>query len=509
MSTDQRRVCVSICERDVSALTTAISRAAEFGNLVEIRLDCFSDPDLPSAITQFRTNPSLPMILTLRPFEQGGLRQFDLDYRVRFWRDVGFKLPAAFFDVEIDLAERLLTTDAVVDWSRVICSFHDFNVSTGDLDGLYHRLARIPARVLKIAVAIDDAVDNVSIFRLLARAKSEGRELIAIAMGTAGIPARVLGPSRGSFLTYAALNRTRATAPGQLTASELRDQYRIDQINEATEVTGLIGRPVSHSLSPQIHNAAFTSYALDAVYIPFEVRDLPAFMRRMVHPQSREIDWKIRGLSVTSPHKSAVMDHLDRIDPAAKEIGAVNTIVIDDTGRNGHNTDAIGFIRPLKERFDELRGSRCAVIGAGGVASAAVYALLQEGAAVTIFVRNLERAKSLADKFGVPVLELKDASFSGFDVVVNATVLGTTGEFEQYTPARAQHLRGARLAYDLVYNPTETRFLREARNAGCQTLGGLTMFLAQAAEQFRLWTGREAPMEVMRAAAMKALTESE
>jgi shikimate dehydrogenase len=215
----------------------------------------------------------------------------------------------------------------------------------------------------------------------------------------------------------------------------------------------------------------------------------------------------MRGLSVTAPHKRAVIDHLDWIDPAAREIGAVNTVVIDKELIRGFNTDVTGFICPLKERLGDLRNVRCAVIGAGGVANAAIWALSQEGAAVTVFVRQLERAKTLTEKFAISVSDLQGSSFDGFDLVVNATVLGTAGEFEQQTPASAGHLRGARLVYDLVYNPIETRFLREARNAGCETLGGLPMLVAQAAEQFRLWTGREAPKEIMQSAAMEALAE--
>ena len=511
MSTDQRRICVSICERDVNALRPAIRSGAEIGDLVEVRLDCFSQRNFPSAIAELHTvlqHSSFSTIITLRPLEQGGLRAMDLDYRLQFWREHGFQIPSTYFDLEIDLAERFTQHhEADVDWSRVICSFHDFSGGIRDLNSLYERLARIPARVLKIAVTVDDAVENLQIFELLARAKSQGRELIAVGMGTAGIANRVLGPSRGSFLTYAGLNRSSPTAPGQLTASELRNHYRVDQINEATQVAGLIGFPVSHSLSPQIHNAAFKSESLNAVYIPFEVRELASFIRRMVHPRTREINWKMRGLSVTAPHKRAVIDHLDWIDPAAREIGAVNTVVIDKELLRGFNTDVTGFMCPLKERLGDLGNVRCAVIGAGGVANAAIWALLQESAAVTVFVRQLERAKTLTEKFAISVLDLQGASFDGFDLVVNATVLGTAGEFEQQTPASAEQLRGARLVYDLVYNPIETRFLREARSAGCETLGGLPMLVAQAAEQFRLWTGREAPREVMQSAAMEALAE--
>jgi shikimate dehydrogenase len=220
----------------------------------------------------------------------------------------------------------------------------------------------------------------------------------------------------------------------------------------------------------------------------------------MVHPKTRELDWKIRGLSVTAPHKSSVMEHLDWIDPAAKEIGAVNTIKIGENGLSGYNTDVIGFIGPLVERLGSLNGLRCAVIGAGGGASAAVWALGQTGARVTVFARAPERAFTLARKFGAESCDLEAVKFEGFDVVVNATPLGTAGQLQSETPADESQLRGARLAYDLVYNPVDTRFLQEAQQAGCERLGGMDMLLAQAGEQFRIWTGVEPPKGAMRAA---------
>lgn len=510
MSTEQRRICVSICEKDINALLTAL-RSAENGDFVEIRLDAFGEKDLPAVIDTLNTflkDSSLSTIITFRPLGQGGFRDIDLPRRLQFWREHGFKLPATFYDLEVDLVELLAETSEGVDWSRVICSFHDFRSGVIDLVTTYERLARTPARVIKLAVTIDDASDNLQVFELLARANLEGRELIAIGMGTAGVATRILALSRGSFLTYVSSNKISPTAPGQLTSTELRDLYRADQIDKTTEVMGIIGCPISHSLSPQVHNAAYKAQALNAVYVPFEVRNLAAFMRGMVQPPTRQMEWKMRGLSVTTPHKQTVMEYLDWIDSAAKEIGAVNTIVIDDEGLKGYNTDAAGFINPLKGRLGNLRDRRCAVLGAGGAARAIIWALLREEADVTVFARNLGRAQSLTGGSPVRISELELASFEGFDLVVNTTVLGMAGEFEQQTPASAEQLGGARLAYDLVYNPVETQFLQEARKAGCETLGGLPMFVAQAAEQFRLWTGREAPIELMRAAATKALTES-
>jgi 3-dehydroquinate dehydratase/shikimate dehydrogenase len=340
---------------------------------------------------------------------------------------------------------------------------------------------------------------------LLVRAREDGREMIAIAMGDAGVATRILGPSRGAFLTYASSENESATAPGQITARDLRDVYRVGKLDRQTEIFGLVGSPVSHSLSPRLHNAAFEATGANAVYIPFEVRDLPAFIRRMAHPHTREIDWKLSGLSVTAPHKLAVMEQLDWIEPVAREIGAVNTILIDGKGLSGYNTDVIGFIGPLVEKLGDLSGLRCAVIGTGGAANAAVWALRNKDAQVTVFGRTKERATALARKFGADSRELEEGRFDGFDLVVNATPLGTAGEFQSQTPVDAAQLRGARVAYDLVYNPIETQFLREARGAGCQTLGGLAMLVAQAIEQFRLWTGITAPEGVMRAAAQRAL----
>lgn len=510
MSTADRRICVSICETNAGDLLTAIEHAVETGQFVEVRLDCINESDLPSAISQLRNSlPKNPLstIITFRPEEQGGLRRLTVDERRQFWREHGFGIPHVLFDLEIDLVEEFLRSGEPVDWSRVICSTHDFSdLAVERLKNSYSRLALTPARRLKVAVMVKDVTDNLEIFQIIERAVADGRELIAIGMGSAGVPSRILGPSRGSFLTYGSLDHRTPTAPGQLTATELLDWYRVEQITAATQVMGLVGHPIAHSFSPQIHNAAFKSAALDSVYVPFDVREVTNFMRRMVHPATREIDLNLRGLSVTTPHKRAVMDHLDWMDPAAKEIGAVNTVVVDGGQLKGYNTDAIGFINALKTRISGLQGVRSAVIGGGGAARAAIWALRKEGATVSVFVRNIENAIPLAAAFDVSIVELGSANFQSFDIVVNTTVLGMSGELEQRTPATADQLRGARLAYDLVYNPPETQFLREAKQVDCETLGGLSMFVAQAAEQFRLWTGREAPNSVMHAAAMEALT---
>lgn len=504
------RVCISICEPTVAALERAITSAAAVCDLIEIRLDCLAAEELAagaSLITKLLQQTSCESILTLRPSGQGGRRELDDETRHSFWSSAIFS--DSYFDVELDLAERFIpNADAPslpVDWSRTICSQHDFDGVPVNLDQLYDRLANTPARVLKIAVQAADALDCLPVFQLLERARHRGREMIAIAMGPAGIATRILGPSRGAFLTYASLNDETATAPGQISVRELSEVYRLEEINHETRIFGLVGQPVSQSVSPQMQSAAFAATGVNAVYIPFEVRDLDAFMKRMVHPRTRELDWNVAGLSVTAPHKAAVMDHLDWIEPDAREMGVVNTIVIDGDELRGHNTDAAAFIKPLAQKVGELRGARCAIIGAGGAATAALWGLTRAGANVTLFARNAAKSSVLSERFKVDRRDLAGASFDEFDVVINATPLGTAGHFADETAATAQQLRGARVAYDLVYNPVETKFLREARAAGCETLGGLAMLVAQAAVQFKLWTGAAAPQSLMHEAAEREL----
>lgn len=506
------RICVPICERTVAAFGRAGARVAEAGDLIELRLDCLDGSELERAMQGMEAllnSFTLPKIVTLRPSEQGGHRDLDDQARDQLWC-MGAQLAGAeFMDLELDIVERLSSSENSIsrslDWGKVICSHHDFAGVPSDIDEIYERMARTPARILKIAVQAADVTDCIPVFRLLERAKGEGREIIGIAMGSAGIMTRVLGPSRGAFLTYGSGDNESATAPGQITAGELRSLYRIHKIDRHTQILGLVGSPVAHSLSPQIHNAAFECTDLNAVYLPFDVQDIASFMQRLIHPRTREIDLNIRGLSVTTPHKAAVLSYLDSVDPAAEKIGAVNTIVVSDEGLQGYNTDAGAFIKTLVQKVGELKNARCAIVGAGGAASAAVWGLTQKDADVTVFARDIEKASLLAERFGVISEQLSAACFAGFDVVINATILGTSGRHEAHTPATAEQLRGARLAYDLVYNPGQTRFLNEAHEAGCETLGGLPMLVAQAGEQFKLWTGADAPEPVMRAAAVRAL----
>ena len=279
-----------------------------------------------------------------------------------------------------------------------------------------------------------------------------------------------------------------------------------------TTVVGVIGWPVEHSVSPQMHNAALHALGLDWCYVPFAVRPerLPQAIAGM-----RALG--LRGLNATVPHKQALLSLMDELTPEARAIGAVNTVLMREEGLLGHNTDAQGFLRALREAGFEPQGCSALVLGAGGVARAIVYALLSVGASLMLLNRTLARAEALAREFsayGKMLLEAGplDASTlrracSRADLIVNATTLGMWPQVETTPWPEEGTFPSDAFCYDVVYNPRETRWLCQARAAGCAAVDGLGMLVHQGAEALELWTGQSAPVQVMRAACERALAD--
>jgi 3-dehydroquinate dehydratase/shikimate dehydrogenase len=484
------KICVSVCAETADEFIIKIQQAEEFADVIELRFDCLKPDELNTALQRLSAaNINKPLLATYRSKDQGGKNQVTLKQREAFWRD----LPNLFWsaDLEEDVSDIKTTAE-----NRIV-SFHDFNGVPEILTETYKRLAASDPDIVKIAVQTNDITDAIPLWKLLARARSEDRHLIPIAMGEAGKWTRILGLAHGSPLTYASLESGNETAPGQISAKDLIEIYRAKELNENTDVYGIIGGNTSYSMSPYIHNAAFMAKNLNAVFVPLQTANLDEFVRRMVKPETREIELKFAGFSVTAPHKQAIMQHLDEIDETAKAIAAVNTVKVVDGKLHGFNTDAEGFIRPLKNLYGDLSSAKIAVVGAGGAARAVVYSLSQEKANVTIFARNSEKAKDLAKEFGAESNEISKRSFSAYDILVNTTPLGTKGVSETESIATADQLNQVRLVYDIVYNPTETKLLREARKAGSQTINGVEMLVGQAVRQFEIWTGEEAPRGVM------------
>lgn len=492
-------ICVSVCSETADEFNKKVESASEVADLIELRFDCL-DKNQIEEVWKARAS-SKQEISTFRPKEQGGKRDLSFQEREDFWTSGNF---TEWADWELELFELKVSF-----FSRFsICSHHDFNGVPEKLNVIYDRMNATNADVLKIAVQANDATDGLAVMKLLERAKADNKNFIPIAMGESGVWTRILGLSRGAFMTFASLDETGATAPGQLTVQEMIDVYRVKELDENTEIYGLVAESVTHSVSPQMHNAAFKFHNLNAVYVPFAVKNLEEFMRRMVNPKTREIDWKLRGLSVTNPHKVEIMKYLDFVDETAQKIGAVNTVKITESGElRGFNTDAQGFIEPLKNTYGDIKNCKVAILGAGGAARACVYALKQEGAEVTIFARNLEKAEALATEFDVAFAQLdEEVDFKPFNILVNATPLGTKkGGLENEAPAKTVQLGGLKLLYDLVYNPQTTKLMREAQAVFVPTLGGLSMLVAQAMIQQKIWTGLDAPMKEMGAAALRKL----
>ncbi|MGZ4031231.1 MAG: shikimate dehydrogenase [Tumebacillaceae bacterium] len=271
-------------------------------------------------------------------------------------------------------------------------------------------------------------------------------------------------------------------------------------ISSSTRLTGLFGHPVSHSKSPQMHNAAFAHLGLDFAYLAFDV--MPEQVQAAVH-SIRALG--LRGVNVTIPHKVAVMPHLDGVSEEAQLIGAVNTIVNEAGRLIGYNTDGIGYITALREEtgFD-VAGKKVLLLGAGGAARAVAGQMALSGAGqLTIAARDREKAQELADHLaafaatnGCTFGDAEEMA-SAYDLIVNTTPVGMHPHVEQ-VPFDTSRLQAGQLVCDLIYNPRETRFLQEAAARGCRTHGGLGMFIHQGAHAFRLWTGVEAPVDVMR-----------
>lgn len=492
----QKLICVPITETRAPEFLNAIDVAARTADAIELRFDYLDPHSLAEvlwALPLRYATLSKPLIFTFRPREQGGMRDVSLAERQAFWHSLpqALKDSLAFADFESDLVESF-GERAPITWQKVICSQHDFNETPTNLRAIYERMARTPAAIVKIATKANSISDCLPLFDLMEQSE---KPVIILGMGLAGISTRVLALSRDAMLTFGTLRRGAESASGQPTVEELRELYRADRLTRESEVMGVVGYPIGHSRSPLIHNTAFKAIGYDAVYLPFEVQDIDEFVRDFVKPATRKLDWQLRGLSVTIPHKLGVMKHLDRIDSAAASVGAVNTVVVEGGELHGYNTDVIGAMKPLSELVD-LRGARAAVIGAGGSARAICYGLRERGTNVTVYARDLKKAQTLAEEFNAQASLLSD--FAGqADVVINCTPIGMKDHGEGKSPISAEALHGAQLVFDLVYNPLETRLLKDARNAGCRTLGGMAMLIEQAAEQFRLWTKRDAPVETM------------
>lgn len=452
-------------------------------DLIELRLDSVKDPN----VGQVLEGRKRPVIVTCRPTWEGGRFNGSEEERHRILAEA-IEAGADYVDVEWRAGFNDLVKSR--EGRGIVLSMHDFEGVPSDLESQYRMMRAMEPEVVKVAVHVRKLSDMCSLLQLR-RSGSEREQLVLVGMGPVGQISRVLASHFGSRWSYAGEN----VAPGQLSISRMLEEFRFKSISASSDVYGVVGSPISHSVSPAMHNAAFENAGIDAVYVPIEAVDIEDFIAF-----TQAI--KLRGASVTAPFKRDVIGHLDEIDSLGKFVGAVNTIRMEDDRWIGMNSDVPGFLMPLSGRIN-LEGLRVSVLGAGGAARAVAVALDSAGARVTICARNIERAESVASLVGGNTAAFPPVKET-WDILVNTTPIGTY-PLTDLTPLEKDALKGGQVVYDLVYNPPKTRLLAEAERAGCQIVGGLDMLVSQAKLQFEWWTGRSVSYSVLHDAALASL----
>jgi 3-dehydroquinate dehydratase/shikimate dehydrogenase len=479
-------LCVTVTA-DTTAELCARRDSVGDADLVELRLDSTRDPDAAAALAGRRK----PVIVTCRPVWEGGWFKGSEEERLKILAEA-LAHGAEYVDVEFNAAYQSVVEKTA--GRRIILSRHDFERMPEDGVTMARAMRASGAEVVKIAGAAHDLGDCL---KLRALAAVTGEPSVLLAMGQAGMVTRVLPERFGSHWTYAG----DGVAPGQVTPQQMRGEFGYRRIDGDAALYGVIGRPIAHSLSPAMHNAAFCAAGRNAVYLPLAASDYSDFLAF-----ADEVG--VTGVSVTAPFKIDAFDRADERDEVSQRMRSVNTLARDGSRWRARNTDAEGFLAPLPAALRTQKpGARATVLGAGGAARTVVTALTSIGMRVTLSARRDAQAREVAAFTGASVGSWPPAPAS-WDLLVNATPIGTAPAVDE-SPVPDGFTFDGELVYDLVYNPSRTRLLNDAARAGCRTIGGLEMLVAQAQAQFEWWTGERPDADVMRAAAVERLAAME
>lgn len=482
-------ICVSIARGRHKMMIAEYRHLAESGvRLVELRVDFIARE---VNLKRLLADQPCPAIITCRRESDGGKWNGD-----EFKRQVLLRSAIAdgvdYVDLEEDIADKIPRFGN----TKRIISLHNFRETPDNLEEIHERLAGMDADVVKIATMAHHPHDNVRMLDLIKNAKVP---TVGVCMGEIGMPSRILAGKFGAPFTFATFHHERQLAPGQLSYDQMAKIYNYDEINEATEVYGVVADPVGHSLSPLIHNRAMRELKLNKVYVPFRV---PRESLAQFFSDCEKFD--IKGLSVTIPHKEAVIKLLNKADSAVKGIGAANTVVFKDEDRLGYNSDyraamdsLLATVSDKAEGEKPLKGKKALVLGAGGVARAISYGLTRYGADVVISGRTGARASELAGQLKCKFVEWNERHSVNPDILINGTPVGMHPNVDE-SPFESRHLNENIIVFDTIYNPEQTLLIKEAKSEGCPVITGVDMFVRQAAIQFKLFTGQDAPTDLMR-----------
>lgn len=476
-------ICIPVIGPTMGQALEDIKRARSLADLIEIRIDLIENFQLKKLLEA--TGPEV--IVTYRPIREGGKCTLpDLD-RLKVLEEA-LVLGAKFIDIEWDAIQNLKNADQ----SKVIVSRHFFNEFPINLTEIIANLDKHPVAITKVAVKIEELAQNAILFSAL---KNKKKPLILIGMGEEGLISRITTRIFGGFLTFASLTSGKESAPGQIAAEELRNRFRFKKTGQNTKLFGVVGNPVSHSLSPDIHNAGFEIINFDGLYLPLKVGDSDSFMKNLAP--------FFEGLSVTIPHKEKMLSKVLNPSEILRKIGALNTLSkLPHNQWEGMNTDIDAAIKSIIEVLPSrtLKDQTVLVVGAGGASRAIAIGAMQAGAKVTITNRTVIKGKKMADELEIPFISLEDVLLFEtlpYQVIMNTTSVGMVPHIEESPLPGIQFLPN-QVVFDAIYNPHKTKLIQNAEKDGAFCITGREMFVKQGGLQFERWTSKKAPLELFR-----------
>lgn len=476
------KIIGSITGYDLPTSWQQIAQAAALADVLELRLDYWQTLDI-TAVAQLLEKISVPVILTLRKKSQGGLCELPETQRLALIEQLA-ELSPDYIDLEYDVPKKWLSQfRRNFPQIQLIGSYHDFNETPADLMALARPLIEVNFDITKIATFAQNINDTLRML-IFVQTISEQHPIIGLAMGEYGQISRILAPVIGSLFTYGCTDTDSASAPGQLSLSELRDIYRVHLLNRDTAIYALLGDPVSQSPGHLKHNRAFAALNKNAVYVKCRVNaeNLGATMMLL-----RQLPF--HGFSVTIPHKETIVPYVDEPIGEAATTHIVNTIKRDHDHYQGFNTDGPGAAAALEE-ITSLPHQRVLILGAGGSAKAIAYSLLIRKAKITLCNRTLSRAQAFTEKFGgnsIDFHELFSTTEFPYDIVINTLPEGGQVLNCERTVHNSRLDPFPRIAMDIVLKPLATPFIQSAQAAGWRCLTGDALFVAQGLRQLKIW----------------------
>lgn len=482
-------LCVVIIGPSIEEARIQIQQASSYADLVELRLDRFTrrNPDLIQSLLQ---EFSIPMIFTLRSKSQGGNYQGNEEERLQEIKHLAACGPA-YLDLETHISHAFIEQISC-DFPQIklIISFHDFEKSSENLEEIIEAMPKIQGAFYKIAAMAHSTADALRVMLVAKKLQN----LTAISMGEHGEISRILAPVFGSCITYSNLEEGQASAPGQVPAQQLVDIYRYKSLNSSTGLYGLIGNPITGSIGHLTNNAVMKALSLNAVYVkmkvePNELKTTLSLMKNI----------GFRGLAVTMPLKEVILPYLDEIDPDAKAIGAVNTVLFERGHLIGYNNDGYGAL----ESIGSVKGKKMILLGAGGAARAIAYEATRRGAHVIVLNRTIDRAKQLVKDFGCEGGGLE--KLPQYDILINCIPY----HFSNIPIDPAGFIKNT-IVMDITSKPKDTPFLQAAQQAGCRIVHGYQMFIRLTLKQFGIWfpgkIDESKTFKILNQNALKALT---